>query len=100
RTGARLGEIAAHSLPTKCISFHPRNDLLASGSDDQSIKLWDLGGRQCLKTIRGHPNAIRGVAWRPGTSELVSGGEDGKVHFWRRGINGLRYTGVREGHPD
>ena len=34
--------------------------LLASGSDDNTIKLWNLQTEHCIRTIIGHDDAVRG----------------------------------------
>jgi WD40 repeat protein len=39
--------------------------MLASGSDDQTVKLWDVSTRECLKTLAGHSDRIWFVAFSP-----------------------------------
>ena len=35
-----------------CIQFNMNGDLLLSGSDDQTVKIWDVFSSQCLETLR------------------------------------------------
>jgi hypothetical protein len=57
--------------------------MLASGSDDQSVKLWDVRTGQCRKTLRGHTNAVRSVAFSPASAILASGSQDETIKLWK-----------------
>ena len=60
--------------------------LLATGSEDCSIKLWDIFTHQQLLTLDGHTTAVVGLFFRPDNQQLVSVGRvDGghcEIHFW------------------
>jgi len=56
--------------------------LLASCSDDQTIRLWDAVSGTCLKTLQGHTSWIRSVAFSPSGSQLASGSHDRTVRIW------------------
>lgn len=57
--------------------------ILASGSTDETVKLFDLRTRAELGTLMEHSGTISCLAVC-GKSHIVSGGEDGKVCVWRR----------------
>lgn len=56
--------------------------ILASGSDDHTVKLWDLRSGECLKTFCGHNSQIWTVAWSPDGKTIASGSEDHTVKLW------------------
>ena len=55
-------------------------NLLASGSADTTIKLWDLNSSQCAKSYSNHGDKVSSLDWHGTESTvLLSGGYDGSV---------------------
>ena len=93
-SGARSGMILAHdarartSRPDKIISAHDQEvcsltwnsekTLLASGSSDTTVKIWNLGeltDNTCMTTLSGHVAAVKAVCWSPfDNSTIATGG--------------------------
>ncbi|CAJ0942313.1 unnamed protein product, partial [Mesorhabditis belari] len=72
---------------TKKIASNDKNDemtlsLLASGSRDKTIKLWDAINGICLYTFIGHDNWIRGLRFHPGGKFLASVSDDKTLRMW------------------
>ncbi|KAF2462479.1 uncharacterized protein BDR25DRAFT_202744, partial [Lindgomyces ingoldianus] len=49
---------------------------LASGSDDNTVKIWDASSGACLSTLKGHSNVVISVAFSPDSTRLASGSHD------------------------
>ena len=67
------------------IAMADGDDLIASASGDQTIRVWDLSRTHpVLKaTLRGHGGSVKSVQFRPGSqNELVSGAREGSILFW------------------
>jgi transcription initiation factor TFIID subunit 5 len=55
---------------------------MASGGEDQTLILWDLGTGKRLKTMTGHTGFIYSVSFNSDSTVLVSGSADGTVRVW------------------
>ncbi|MEG4856419.1 caspase family protein [Microcoleus sp. K1-B6] len=63
------------------INFSPNGKMLASGSDDGTIQLWNLEGKE-LRTLPGHSREVQSVSFSPDGTMLASSSSDGTVKLW------------------
>jgi WD40 repeat protein len=64
------------------VAFSPDGRLLASGSDDKTIKLWEVASGSLVRTLSGHTNDVRSVAFSPDGRLLASGSDDKTIKLW------------------
>ncbi|KAL4066090.1 WD40-repeat-containing domain protein [Scleroderma citrinum] len=74
--------LSGHSSPILCASFSPTGALLATGSGDTHVRLWDLNTETPSHTLVGHTGWVLCVEWDPMERKLASGGHDGQVRLW------------------
>jgi len=55
---------------------------LCSGSDDKTIKVWNVATGECVKTLTGHTNYVFCVNYNPQSNLIVSGSFDESVRIW------------------
>jgi len=72
-----------HSDFIRSVAFSPDGKTLASGSNDRTIKLWDVESAKELRTLVGHSDEVRSVVFSPDGNTLASGSEDGTIKLWK-----------------
>ncbi|VDB86404.1 unnamed protein product [Peniophora sp. CBMAI 1063] len=74
-----------HTNVVNTVAFSPDGKRLASGSDDWTIRIWDVdSGQEVRPALNGHNDSgVLSVAFSPGAGKyLVSGGDDCAVRLW------------------
>ncbi|MBF0209151.1 MAG: hypothetical protein HQK53_20015, partial [Oligoflexia bacterium] len=82
-SGANLQRLEGHSESVRCAAFSFNSELVATGSDDKSIKIWDTATGARLATFVGHRGAVLSVAFNSERDQIVSASEDGTVKIWK-----------------
>jgi WD40 repeat protein/MinD-like ATPase involved in chromosome partitioning or flagellar assembly len=97
--------VDAHSSWVRSIAFSPDGTMLASGSDDQKVKLWSFdrsSGKlspEPIKTFSEHAYRVRSVAFNPKNSNmLASSSYDKTVKLWD--VKTRKCQKTLKGHKD
>ena len=64
------------------LAFDPANQILASGSGDHSIRLWDVQTGRLQTILKGHTAPVRTLAFSPEGNFLASGASDKTTRIW------------------
>jgi WD40 repeat protein len=75
----------AHTHWIRSVAFSPDGTLLASGGEDERVRLWDVRnpqGVRHVKTLERHNGKIRRVAFSPDGITLASASEDRTIRLW------------------
>lgn len=64
--------LSGHKAPVRTVAISPNGQIIASGSDDKKVKLWDALTGKLLFDLNGHVQNIKLVAFTPDGMTLVS----------------------------
>ncbi|HAA27995.1 MAG TPA: WD40 repeat domain-containing protein [Cyanobacteria bacterium UBA8553] len=78
-----LHTLTGHSQSINCVAISPDRKMLVSGSEDNTIKLWDLPAGKLLHTLEGHEAGVKSVAISPDGQVLASGSADHTIKLWQ-----------------
>ncbi|KAJ5117635.1 hypothetical protein N7448_011267 [Penicillium atrosanguineum] len=89
---AELQALEGHSATVRSVALAPDGRLLASGSDDLTVRLWDTATGALQQTLEGHSSYIYSVAFSPDGLRLASGSRDRTVRLWDTVTGALQQT--------
>jgi len=75
--------LRGHVNYVHCLDFSPHGSLCASGSFDESVRLWDLRSGTSVRTLGAHSDPVTSVAFNPSDGSLLAtSSHDGLVRLW------------------
>lgn len=80
--GHHKATLKGHTYHVLSVAFSPDGQTIASGSSDQTVRLWDLHGRKLKATLTEHEIDVGSVAFSPDGRLLASGDRNGSIYLW------------------
>jgi WD40 repeat protein len=80
--GVAVRTLTGHAGRISSVAFSPDGNFLATGSRDNSIRVWDMQTGTAVQTLIGHKGGVTSVMFAPDGKQLASGSEDNTVRLW------------------
>ena len=74
--------LRGHDREVVSVSWSPDGTRLASGSDDKTVRIWEVATGKELSQLTGHQSRVSSVHFSPDGKRLVSGSSDKTLMFW------------------
>jgi hypothetical protein len=85
--------LEGHQSSVLSVSFSPDGQTLATGSNDKTIKVWNLATGKEIRTLQGHQSIVYSVSFSPDGQTLATGSEDYTIKLWNVGFDSLTGKG-------
>jgi WD40 repeat protein len=80
-TGKQVWSLTGHDDEVTFVTYAPNSNVIASGSKDKTIRLWNTRTGQLITTLVGHTDDVIALAFNA-NSELISLSKDKTTIFW------------------
>lgn len=91
-------ELTGHTAEVTCLAFDPRGELVATGSADRSIRVWNADDGEQARLLLGHSAEVTAVAIQ-GAGIVASASADRTIKLWDLRAEG-RLISTLEGHTE
>lgn len=82
RTGERLDTFRGHRSGIGRLSLSPDERFAATGSNDETIKIWNLSEHRGRRVLSDHSHGVANIVFSPDGKQLVSGSGDSTIRVW------------------
>ena len=80
--GGELRAFTGHKGAVTAVAYSPDGKSVLSGSEDQTLKLWEVASGKEVRTFTGHRGVVTSVAFSPDGNLALSGSEDSTLRLW------------------
>ena len=81
-TGIQISVLSSHTDWVGSLTFSSDGKLLVSGSDDETVILWDIQTGGVVKSFLGHNHWVRSVSISQDHKMIASGSDDKTIRLW------------------
>ena len=94
-----LKTFKGHMMGVTSLSYNPKKDIVATGSDDTTWKLWSVPNGDLIMSGEGHIDWVGGVEFHPKGNLLATASGDGSVKVWDFVRACCAFTFAEHGQP-
>ena len=91
-----IAVLKGHESGVWSVTFSPDGNTIASGSWDNTIRLWDRASAKEIAVLKGHEDYVISVAFSPDGNTIASASLDNTIRLWDRAS--AKEIAVLKGH--
>ncbi|GAA6008190.1 hypothetical protein JCM11491_001923 [Sporobolomyces phaffii] len=92
-SGPTRQSFRAHSNAIFDLAWSNDDQLIATASGDQTVRLHDVETKTCVGVLSGHTCTVKNVSWDPYNPQMLStASRDGSIRIWDRRVRGYAYV--------
>ncbi len=91
-SGNRIRQLSGHTSPIRSLDISNDGFVIASGSDDRSVRLWNAISWDEIRALTGHNAAVRSVRLSNAAGRVLSASSDNTIRIWDGRNGSLLHT--------
>lgn len=99
KAGQEMAPLRGHHNYIHCLAFSPKGNILASGSYDEAVFLWDVRAGRLMRSLPAHSDPVSGIDFCRDGTLVVSCSTDGLIRVWDTSTGQCLRTLVHEDNP-
>lgn len=80
--GQEMAPLKGHQNYIHCLAFSPKGNILASGSYDEAVFLWDVRAGRLMRSLPAHSDPVSGIDFSRDGTLVVSCSMDGLMYVY------------------
>lgn len=74
--------LEGHAGPVRSVAFSPDGKTVATGSEDNTARIWNPETGETILTLEGHRQHVKALAFSPDGATLATGSDDNTAKIW------------------